>query len=184
MTLKNAFWRFNVFGNIRKLGIISDHLGEHQIIKPYAFYLRLLNNANDILKKKQKGNKLEKAVNLHDIVEKKRNLNMLGSLFKVFVKAKNKGLTENAVKYLAKLLDCKNRMNNRAAFDRIRNYKIWSNPLRMLERLSVYEQKRQNQLADAFNKIYKYAFLTKKHHELSVNHLRNLLVKIYTNKLN
>lgn len=109
---------------------------------------------------------------------------MLSSLFKIYVKSKNKGLVENAAKYLAKLLECKLRMNNKAAFEKINNYKIWSNPLRMLERLSVYEERRKNQMVDAFNKIYKYAFLTKKHHELSVNHLRNLLLKIHNNKLN
>lgn len=143
MTLDNAFWRFNIFGNIRKLGVISDHLGEHQIIKPYAFYLRLLNHANALLRTKpNKKNKNTAILDVYTIMEKRNNTNMLSSLFKVFVKSKNKSLTDNAVKYLAKILSSRSRMNNREAFDRIYNYKIWSNPLKKLQKLSVFGLKK------------------------------------------
>jgi len=71
-------------------------------------------------------------------MERRKNTNMLSSLFKVFVKSKSKTLTDNAVKYLAKILSSKNRMNTREAFDKIYNYKIWSNPLKVLEKLSAY----------------------------------------------
>lgn len=70
--LDNAFWRFNIFGNIRKLGVISDHLGEHQIIKPYAFYLRLFNYANSILKAKPaKGTKTTAIIDVYTIMERR-----------------------------------------------------------------------------------------------------------------